>query len=339
MRSNHRELPRGRDGARGRLAAMRPRTGPALALAFAAVVAGATAATAATAAGLGPAGGRVRIGNPVPAAASDTVTVTSHFVWRPTSGTLSGDSTLLDNGATNGKSKDLLFVTPNLTPGGVSPCPCLLDPMPPIGVWYNGSRWAIFNQDGSAMGTLMSYNVLVVPKAGHAAFAVHATAASKHGDYLIINSPATNGNPKALLQVTQVFNPSDVVNPHQIGVRYFKVRRRWAIFNEDGAAMPLDASFNVLVGNAPSNGGKAALLTATTGNKLNAAVLISNSETTGNPNNVVFVTENFNPGGKGGTTNDASTVVAYSGTKEATVSWATPAPAVGTAFNLLIFSS
>lgn len=337
MRWHRNELSGGRDGTRVRRPAAKSWTGPALALAFVAV--GATAATAATAAGQVPVRGRVAVGNPLPAAKPDKVTVTSHFVWRPTSGTTSGDSTFLGNGATNGNRKDLLFVTPNLSPGGISPCPCLLDPTPPVGVWYNGSQWAIFNEDSSSMGTLFSYNVLVVPKAGHAAFAVHATSASKHGDYVIINSPATNGNPKALLQVTQVFNPSNVFNPHQIGVRYFKVRRRWAIFNEDGAAMPLNASFNVLVGNAPSNGGQTALLTATAGNKLNAAVLISNAETTGNPNNVVFVTQDFNPSDKGGTSNDASVIVAYSGTKEAAIDWASPAAPVGAAFNLLIFSS
>jgi hypothetical protein len=311
-----------------------------LALAFAAVAVGVgVGTTAATAAGQAPARGRVAMGNPLPAAKAATVTVTSHFLWRPVSGSLSGDSTFLDNGATNGKQKDLLFVTPNLSPGGISPCPCLLEPIAPVGVWYNGSQWAIFNEDDSTMGTLASYNVLVVPKAGHQAFAVHATSASKHGDYVIINSPVTNNNPKALLQVTQVFNPSDVANPHQIGVRYFKVRRRWAIFNEDGAAMPLNASFNVLVGNAPSNGGQTALLTATAGNKLNAAVLISNAETTGNPNNVVFVTQDFNPGDKGGKSDKASVIVAYSGTNEATINWGSPGPAAGTAFNLLIFSS
>jgi hypothetical protein len=310
----------------------------ALTLAFAAVVAGATAATAATAAVHTPTRGRV--GNPLPAAASETVTVTSHFVWRPTSDTVSGDSAVLNNGATNEHKKDLLFVTPDLSPGGISPCPCLLDPEPPIGVWYNGSQWAVFNEDSSTMGTVMSYNVLVVPKAGHLAFAVHATSANKHGDYVIIDSPATNGNPKALLQVTQVYNPADVFNPHQIGVRYFKVRRRWAIFNEDGAAMPLNASFNVLVGDAPSNGGKTALLTATASNKVSAAVLISNPETTGNPNNVVFMTQDFNPGNKGGTLNNASIVVAYSGAKEAEINWGSSSgPPVGAAFNLLIFSS
>jgi len=34
-------------------------------------------------------------------------------------------------------AKDLLFITPNLTPGGISACPCLLSPQQPVGVWYN----------------------------------------------------------------------------------------------------------------------------------------------------------------------------------------------------------
>lgn len=148
-----------------------------------------------------------------PAAGPATVTVTSHFVWRPDSGDTSGDSAFISNGATNGQKKDLLFVMPNLTPGGISPCPCLLSSVPPVGVWYNGSQWAIFNEDSSTMGTLFGYNVLVVPKAGKAAFRMQATASNTHGDYVIINSPLANGHPGALIQVTQNFGQAAVYNP------------------------------------------------------------------------------------------------------------------------------
>lgn len=110
-------------------------------------------------------------------AEAGTVTVTSHFVWVPTSASLSSDSTFINNGATNGKRKDLLFITPNLTPGGISRCPCLLSPEQPAGVWYYGSnqQWAIFNENGATMGTLFTYNVLVVPKASRSAFVHTAT--------------------------------------------------------------------------------------------------------------------------------------------------------------------
>jgi hypothetical protein len=321
----------------------------ALALAAAVLATGfaATASAAPTGASKAPAGGHGHGHGHMapaifsPAAGAEKVTVTSHFIWRPTTTNSTDDSTFIDNGATNQHKKDLLFVTLNLSPGGVDPCPCLLQPIPAEGVWYDttSSRWAIFNEDGSNMGQLTAFNVLVVPKASKSAFSVHATSSNSSGDYVIINSPLTNGHPNALIQVTQNYEPSSVSNPHTVGVRYFKVRRRWAIFNEDGAAMAHKASFNVLIGNAVSNGGKAALLTATAANKTGDAVLISNPETNGNPNNIVFATQDFNPGDKGGTGDSTNVVAAYDNSKEALINWAGGNVPLKASFNLLIYGS
>ena len=305
--------------------------------AIAATMFGASAAAAPG--GARPGSGHLTGPAAVPAAAAETVTVTSHFLWRPVPDSLSGDSTFIDNGATNGHQKALLFVTPNLTPGGISPCPCLVSAIPPIGIWYENGQWAIFNEDSSDMGTLFAYNVLVVPKAGASAFTVQAKAGTVHGDYVIINSPATNNNPDAALQVTQNYQPSAVFNAHPIGVKYFKVRRRWAIFNEDGHAMPHGAAFNVLVGGAASNGGKTQVFKATAANHLEAAFVISNKATTGNPNGVVFATPDYNPGDKGGTTDAGNLVTGYSGTKAFLINWGGPAIPVGASFNLLVFPS
>jgi hypothetical protein len=301
-----------------------------------------SAASASPAASAGAASGAAKVTPAVRATlppSGDVVTVASHFVWVATSASRSDDSTYINNGATNAKKNDLLFVTPNLTPGGINPCPCLLEPVPPVGVWYDGSQWAVFNEDSSTMGGLVAYNVLVVPKASKYAFEVHATASSRHGDYLVINSAATNKNPKALLQVTQNYNPSEVYNPNQIGVRYIKAQRKWSIFNEDGQAMPLNAGFNVLVGNAASNGGSTAVLTTTKADRAGAGALISNRETNGNPNNVVLETQDTTPAGKGGYGDQGIIYATYSGSKEGLINWDSPPPRLGAAFNLLIFSS
>ncbi len=337
MKSNRSENP----GRRPIHRAIRPATRPALALAAAVIATGfATTASASPVATGAPAGGRTAPATfGIPPVAGEKVTVTSHFVWTPTTASDNGDSTFIVNGATNNKKNDLLFVMPNLTPGGLDPCPCLLSPISAVGVWYNGSRWAVFNEDASDMSTLMAFDVLVVPKASKSAFTVHATAPNVHGDYVIINSTLTNGHPDALLQVTQNFGSAGVFNPHSIGVRYFKVRRRWAIFNEDGSAMPHKASFNVLVGSAASNGGKSALLTTTAANRPHNEVVISNSQTSGNPNNVVFATQDFNPNDKGGTGDTGNVTEAYDNTNEGIENWASSPIPLKAAFNLLIFSS
>ena len=64
-----------------------------------------------------------------------------------------------------------------------------------------------------------------------------------------IHHPLTDGNPDAIVRGTQNYNPpggvSGVYNDHQIGVAY--TGADWSIFNQDGAAMPDGASFNVTV--------------------------------------------------------------------------------------------
>lgn len=65
-----------------------------------------------------------------------------------------------------------------------------------------------------------------------------------------IDNPLTNEDPNVILQVTQNWNPKGgpgTYNNHPIGVWYDSDRERWAIFNQDRAAMPDGADFNVSV--------------------------------------------------------------------------------------------
>ena len=59
----------------------------------------------------------------------------------------------------------------------------------------------------------------------------------------VIDNPATNGNPTAIVMVTQLW--TSVYNAHPVGVYY--TSGKWAVFNEDLAAMPAGAKFNILV--------------------------------------------------------------------------------------------
>lgn len=159
----------------------------------------------------------------------------------------------------------LLFVTPDWTPQGL--CGCVSE-NGVIGVWYDDSvgKWAVFREDSEGMAEGETYNVLVVPKSSSSVFVHHASASNTSGDCTWINSKLTNDKPKAMLQVTQDWNPNDkggTYNPHPIGVKYVKSRKRWAIFNEDRVAMTAGAAFNVMVGSGPSNGGAEKVLTTT----------------------------------------------------------------------------
>jgi hypothetical protein len=276
-------------------------------------------------------------------AAAAGVTVTSHFVWTATPANTGGDSTFINNFATNDRPGDRLFVTPNWDQGGV--CGCVYDSSP-VGVWYDTGigRWAIFNEDVSAMPAGASFNVLVVPSASSSVFVQKATSANSGGDSTFINSSLTNGRPATRLMVTQVWNPGGsggVYNDHAVGVWYDRGNHRWAIFQEDIAGMTLGASFNVMVGTSRSGGGTSALQTATSANTGGDSTFISNPQTTGNPNAVVFETPSWNPNGAGGTYDRPPTGIWWSdgASKAAVFNENGASMPLHAAFNLIIYQS
>ena len=77
-----------------------------------------------------------------------------------------------------------------------------------------------------------------------------ATAANIDVHQTFIDNPLTNGNPLAVLIVTQNWNPGGVGGAnhiHYVGVVYSISRMQWGIYNEDGATMDVGDAFNVIV--------------------------------------------------------------------------------------------
>jgi hypothetical protein len=92
-----------------------------------------------------------------------------------------------------------------------------------------------------------SFNVQVLPPS-NGVFNHVATVDNSYQNYTLINHPLTNGNPAAILEVTQILNPGSVqYNNAAVGVWYNSFASRWGIFNEDYSTMPQDAAFNVKV--------------------------------------------------------------------------------------------
>jgi hypothetical protein len=81
------------------------------------------------------------------------------FIHRAMTGVnTAGDYTTIDNPLCNGDPNAILIVTPNYNPGGGSGT----YNNHPVGVFYIGARWAIFNQDLASMLNNAAFNVLVV---------------------------------------------------------------------------------------------------------------------------------------------------------------------------------
>jgi hypothetical protein len=233
-------------------------------------------------------------------ASAQANTQASHFIQVATAANTIAEFTKIDNGATNNQPNDLLFVTPDYNPGEL--CGCIADRVP-VGVDYDTSTdaWYIFNEDGSSMTAGTAFNVLVVPSASTTAFVWTATTSNSEGDSTFINSSATNGLPKAVLQVTQRFNGIEEDDP--VGVWYEKDASEWAIFNEDAADIDTTGqdSFDVLVGATQSGGGKDLVQKATSANSLESWTVVNSAITNGDPNAFAIETPDWNPGGKGGT--------------------------------------
>ena len=238
----------------------------------------------------------------IPATAADA------FVHTATAANSTPNWTTIDHPLTNENPSAIVLVTQNWNPGGVSGT--YNDH--PIGVWYSGSmkQWAIFNQDLVSIPDGADFNVLI-PPTGADVFVHSATAANIASNWTTIDHPRTNDNPNAIVLVTQNYNPGGVgtYNDHSIGVWYAKGAKTWAVFNQDMASMPEGADFNVLVATTDS---AACVHTATAASIAGNSTYMDHPLTNDNPNAIVLVTQNWNPGGVGNTYNDHPIGVWYS---------------------------
>ena len=194
----------------------------------------------------------------VPANGSDA------FVHTTTVGTVANNWSTLDHAASNDDPNALVFVTHVYAAGAIGEG----DYHPEsLGVWYTGAeRWAIFNQTTTvAMPVGLDFHVFVAPDDENA-FVHFAEADNVSDDSTFLDHPRANGDPDAILLVTQTWNPSGaalgIYNDRPVGVSYSAMEGRWGVFDADGASVPLGAAFNVVVLPEPVTGlGQAAALT------------------------------------------------------------------------------
>jgi hypothetical protein len=148
-----------------------------------------------------------------------------------------------------------------------------------------------------AQGQVQRIATTGCPTCPHYGYFVHtATAANSAYDYTILNSAYTNGQPNAVLMVTQVWNDtntSGVYNPHNIGIWYASVYHAWTIFNEDASSIPVGSEFNVNVvvpGSTGSTGNNAFIQQVATGNIVGDSTVLYNPNTDNNASAIILVT-------------------------------------------------
>jgi hypothetical protein len=102
---------------------------------------------------------------------------------------------------------------------------------------------------------------------GGAVTFVHTTGAfNAFGNYTLIAHPSLDLNSDAIVLVTHAVNPGGALptdHPHHVAVGYDPIAGKWALYNEDGAAMAFDRSFHVCV---PEPGPEAFVVVASSAN-------------------------------------------------------------------------
>ena len=142
-------------------------------------------------------------------------------------------------------------------------------------------------------------------EAGEEAAFVHtATDANSRGDYTYLAHPRIDSDPGAVV----LAEPSGPYG-RNIGVWYEPERRRWAVFNQDLAAVPAGASFEVTIPPA----GEGLVHRAAPPNTVGNATYVDDPLLNGEPGAEVSVTQNWNPGGGNGVYNDRPVGALYDG--------------------------
>jgi hypothetical protein len=122
-----------------------------------------------------------------------------------------------------------------------------------------------------------------------------ATSSNIVADATGIDSSATNDKPNALLFVTALYSVDGACpcsyDTSPIGVAYGTGSHVWSIFNENGSAMAVGESFNVLV--VPSSDSTAFVQVATASDSGSDATYISSPVTNSKPKVILQVTPRY----------------------------------------------
>lgn len=174
---------------------------------------------------------------------SDDTTYKASFIHRATDENSRGDYAYIADPAINGSPDAIVLISDQKNIGSTSY-------NHNIGVWYEGGaeRWAIFNQDRAVVPAGATFRV-EVPQAS-AKFVHYAGLMNTAGNYTYLDNQLTNGEPDAVLSVTQNWNPGGgrgVYNNHPVDIEYNAQVEKWAVYNRDEASIPKGAAFNIAV--------------------------------------------------------------------------------------------
>jgi hypothetical protein len=172
------------------------------------------------------------------------------FVQTATTANTLGGATYINSPLTNDNPNAMILITPNIDPDGANEF--VSDH--PVSAYYNPTlkQWGVLNEDGSSMAIGAHFNIMIGSKASNGGSEIVTKAHSQNsaGSFVLINSPATIGNPNAAVFETPNSDPGGTggkFDTATTGVEYFQSPTdNWAVFQEDGSTMTHGFAFNVL---------------------------------------------------------------------------------------------
>ncbi len=163
---------------------------------------------------------------------------------------ISGNSTFLNEEGLNNNPKAIIIVEAGGNTRAANPHP--------VGAWYSGGQWAIFNQDMAAMPAGVTF-IITWSNPDANAFYQKSSKENFSNGKMIIDNPSLNNNASASFFISQVWNPEGVggvYNNSDITVEYDKQFGKWAVKNMNGGGLPDGSAYNILItgkGNAKNN--------------------------------------------------------------------------------------
>jgi LPXTG-site transpeptidase (sortase) family protein len=139
-------------------------------------------------------------------------------------------------------------------------------------------------------------------------FVHRATQENSRGDYTYLDDPKLNGDPNAVVLAAPTGARGGGGDyGHNVGVWFEPEARKWAIFNQDRAAVPDGATFQVVIPAEPER----FVHRSSPDNASENGTYLDDPLVNGKPDVAPSVTQNWNPGGGRGVYNDHAVDVRY----------------------------
>lgn len=118
-----------------------------------------------------------------------------------------------------------------------------------VGLWYNGTKWALFNEDGVSTFTIGQKFMISMSGSNQVAYKHQATASNIQNNWTIIDHPLLNNNPNGKFVFTHNWgaggDSSNVIYNKVPGAWYDG--SRWCIYNEDLSSFAENLTFNLVI--------------------------------------------------------------------------------------------